>query len=683
MLNTLFSSKPLPGVLLLLLLYSCGQYQGSDFEPQLLRQLTAEGLVTYADTSSVLTRVRAMENPSQQVDSLLHFAEWVKNYDEDATLRYAQLAYYISTENNWNIPRGISANRLAWSKGKRAKYGEDVEDALVDAQISKRLLTKHKYPYWEVDVSNLLGYLYNRQGEQDSARFYFTRALELTPQLSLEQEVAQKNKAMILHNLATTYSSTDSIAEQAYYEESDRIFQDLDNWENRTRLWLDWATFYMDTKKQFQQADSLLNFCLTYGQANKDQDLLVRAYQRRGYLYRLKFNQSGHLTDFAIAVEQLKKSLTLPSDNAYRTYQLLGNVFQDSWAIDIDESHADSAIFYYKKAMLGAKEEGGIRVMESISEELAYLYSYSDGLHQDALGEAIGPFLNENYTGVVYTITNYAKTAYQRINQVEQRDLRVSAANKRQRQLMIGLTALLTVGVLFVIFLQRLQNHRLKAEMAALRAQINPHFISNSLNAIEHLVNKGEARKASKYLVHFSRLTRQILNGSANNIISLAQELKTLKHFLALEQLRFSDKLTFNIEYDPNIPTEDIATPALILQPYLENAILHGIKPKPEGGHINLWVRQEEKVLKFVIEDNGIGREAARKQKEASVLQQQKSMGMDITQQRLKSLGRVKGPALQIEDLYHDNGVAAGTRVTLRLPLKLLKNNYSTLKQNP
>ena len=140
MLNTLYPPKSLLGILLLLLLYSCGQYRGSDFEPQLLRQLTEEELKVYADTSLMLDRIKVMESPSQQVDSLLHFAEWVKNYDEEATLRYAQLAYDISTENNWNIPRGISANRLAWSKSNRIRYGEDTEGAMVDALISKRLL---------------------------------------------------------------------------------------------------------------------------------------------------------------------------------------------------------------------------------------------------------------------------------------------------------------------------------------------------------------------------------------------------------------------------------------------------------------------------------------------------------------------------------------------------------------
>ncbi|MGH1437136.1 MAG: histidine kinase [Lewinella sp.] len=674
MLNTLFSPKSLLGMLLLLLLYSCGQYRGSDFEPQLLRQLTAEELVAYADTSKVLTRVKAMKTPSQQVDSLLHFAEWVKNYDEDATLRYAQLAYDISTENNWNIPRGISANRLAWSKSKRVRYGEDAEGAMVDALISKRLLDGYKYPYWEEDISNLLGCLYIRKGNRDSARYYFSKALELNPKLLVKPEVAQKSRAMILHNLGSTFNGTDSLLQQHYYEQSDSLFQDLDNWENRTRLWLDWAIYYIDYPKMYQKADSLLNFCLAYGQANNDQNLLVNAHYLKGYLFQKQFNTSADTTHFNVAIQQLKKSLEFSQDESYRTYQMLGKVFQGSWAEDIDESHADSAIYYYKQALIGARKEGGIRTMANISEELAYLYSYNNGLHQDALGEKIGPFLDKSYKGAVYTITDNAKAAYQRINKVELRDLRVSAANKRKNQQLISIISLLFIAVFFVIFLQRLQNRRLKAEMMALRAQINPHFMSNSLNAIEHLVNKGEARKASKYLVHFSRLTRQILNGSANSIISLAQELKTLKHFLALEQLRFSDKLAFNIECDPNIPTDDIATPALILQPYIENAILHGIKPKPEGGHINISITKEDNILKFVIEDNGIGREAARKLKEASVLQPQKSMGMDITQQRLKSLGRVKGPALQIEDLHHRDGAAAGTRVTLRLPFKTLKN---------
>jgi len=667
MLNTLYPPKFLLGIFLLL--YGCGQYRGGDFEPQQVKELSERELVAYADTNKVFSRIEALTNPRQQVDSLLYFAEWIKNYDEDITLIYAQRAYDISTENNWDTQRGMSANRLAWSKGKRASYGEDVEDAMVDALISKRLLADKSGSYWEADNSNLLGYLFNRKGERDSARFYFSEALEMVQQLALEPMLVQKNRAMILNNLAITYSKVDPLLEEAYYQQSDSLFQDLENWENRSRLWLDWGVFYTQTGK-YEKADSLLSFCIAYGEANRDLEFLGRAYQKKAYLYGRKFEQQQQPEDFEMTRNLLRKSLELPQDRTfYRSYELLGSLFQNSWYYLDIESHADSAIHYFKLAMEGAQSEGAINVMQSISRNVAVMYDYNGGIHRDALGEDFESFVDRNYRGVVDTLTDRAKEAFLRINDVEQRDLTIRENNKRRDQLNIGLAILLIAAVLFVIFLLRLQNRRLKAEMSALRAQINPHFISNSLNAIEHLVNQGEARKASKYLVHFSRLTRQILNGAVDSIVSLQQELSTLKHFLVLEQLRFSDKLSFTIECEETLDKEQIAIPSLILQPYVENAIWHGIKPKPEGGYIQVKVKREENVLVCIIEDNGVGREAARIRKANSRLEQ-KSMGMDITQQRLRALGRVKGPALQIEDLKNTEGQAIGTRVVLRLPLK-------------
>ncbi|WP_367392402.1 histidine kinase [Lewinella sp. LCG006] len=668
MLKTLFSSKPFLGILLLLLLYSCGQYRGGDFEPQRLRQLTEKELKAYADTSTVLHRIMAMESPSQQVDSLLHFAEWVKNYDEEATLFYAQLAYDISTENNWNIQRGISANRLAWSKGKRAQFGEDIEDAMVDALISKRLLANQEGSYWEADINNLLGYLYIRQGEQDSARVYLLKALEMVDQLALDPALVKKNHAMILNNLAITCSWADSLQEAAYYQQSDSLFQELGNWENRTRLWLDWGVFYTHLG-QYAKADTLLSFCVDYGERNNDLRLLVKAYQKKAYLYIKKFAKDQSTEYFNQARNLLQKSLTLPDDNTYRSYDLLGTLFQHSWySLDI-ENHADSSIHYFSLAMERAQREGAIGVMNNICANISTMYDYGDGIHHAALKESYSEFVNKHYQGVVDTLTANAKAAYQRINKVEQRDLTIQENIKQRNQRNIGLAILLLVGILFILFLQRLQNRRLRAEMSAFRAQINPHFISNSLNAIEHLVNQGERRQASKYLVHFSRLTRQILNSAVDSIVSLEQELKTLKHFLMLEQLRFSDKLSFSIECEETLDKSTIAIPAMILQPYVENAIWHGIKPKEEGGTISILITKEQNVLVCIIEDNGIGREAAQLRKVNAHLQQ-KSRGMDITRQRLKALGSVKGPALQIEDKKDHQGHACGTKITLRLPLK-------------
>lgn len=208
--------------------------------------------------------------------------------------------------------------------------------------------------------------------------------------------------------------------------------------------------------------------------------------------------------------------------------------------------------------------------------------------------------------------------------------------------------------------------------MEALRAQINPHFMSNSLNAIENLINQDKKQEAAKYLIHFSRLSRQILQRSRSPNVSLKEELRTLKHFLELEKLRFQDKLNYEIVVDDKLNTELVEVPALLLQPYVENAIWHGIKPKAEPSHLRIELRREDKYLLGIVEDDGIGRERSRELKAQSVLQQ-KSMGMEITEERIQGMGKVKGTQVEVIDLRNDSGEPAGTRVQIRLPLRYVK----------
>lgn len=657
-----------------LLFQSCNHFDSHSFHPERIEAQPEHLLREYADTSRTLPRLAAMP-ARQQVDSFLYFAEWLKNYDEDISLVYAQQAYDIATEKNWNFPRAASAYRIAVLKGRKARFGEDIEDAMVDARISKRLLAPYENVYWQFDINNLMGFLFRKASQMDSARLYFEKALNAVDGLPTQEEVIYRNKAMILHNLGNTYFRQDSLKTTYYFSQSDSLFQLLGDRGLRARLWLDWGIFHQ-LHNAFPKADSFLNLCLDYGKRHEDVNLLALAYQEKGFLDSRKFKYYEKPEDFACGLQNLKECLNYAHDNDYRTYEILGNIFQDSWRVDIDESHADSAIMYYKLAMEEARKEGVIQKMKALSANISALYGYAGGLHQPALGEKLETFLDRNYGGVVDTITGNTKSAYQRINAVEQRDIKVNAANKRRGQLFISLAVLLVAALVFLFALQRQQNRRLKAEMEALRAQINPHFISNSLNAIENLVNMGHAEAASKYLVHFSRLSRQILNGSRSATTSLASELKTLEHFLALEQLRFRDKLAYDIQVSPEVDAEQAIVPAMILQPYVENAIWHGIKPKAEGGHVWISIEKEGKVLVCSIEDDGVGREKSRAMREASVLKH-KSMGMQITEERLKSIGRIKGSHILIQDLEDESGQAAGTRVVLRLPYRLRKTQQS------
>lgn len=653
---------------------SCNGYHLEDYNPDRFPSISKSHLAEISDTSATKERL-SQYSAGQQVDSLLYFAEWQRNKNDEIAIRYAQMAYDIATEKNWNFPRAISAYRIASLRGYKAQYGEDIEIAMVDAKIAERLFKDYDRPDWNLRLLGLLGHLYYRMDSSQIAEAYFKEGLLQMEEIdNWDQKLKDQQKAFLTHDLVLLHPAKDTHVVHNMFAEADSLFKSAQNQKHRARLWLDWASYYV-YYGDYPDADSLYNLCLNYGQLSgeEDQDLLQLAFRGKGYLYRTKFTETNDSSDFKLALSNLNQCVQISNQNDYRAYELIGNLYQDSW-YDLDvEPHADSAIIYYKTALTKAKEAGAIKRLKWLGKNIVQLCEYDDGKHKPALGEPIYTFLYDNYSAITDTITNHSKLAFKRINKVEQRDIQVQAARKRQNQFYLAVAILSIASLIFLLIVQGQKNRRIQAEMDALRAQINPHFISNSLNAIESLVNFGDTKAAAKYLVHFSRLSRQILNGSRASMISLAEELKTLKHFLALEQLRFRDKLTFDIQIIDEIPANVIQVPAMILQPYAENAIWHGIKPKPEGGHVQVNIRKIDKMLVCIVEDNGIGREKSRAMRKASVLKH-KSMGMQITEERLKNLGKIKGSHIDIIDLKNENGEAEGTKVIIRFPYQIKKS---------
>lgn len=207
-------------------------------------------------------------------------------------------------------------------------------------------------------------------------------------------------------------------------------------------------------------------------------------------------------------------------------------------------------------------------------------------------------------------------------------------------------------------------------EMQALRAQMNPHFIFNSLNSINRFIMKNESESASAYLSKFSKLIRLILNRSTAELVTLESELDTLSLYLELESLRFSGRFTFAIQVDPAIESAYTEIPPMLIQPYVENAIWHGLMQKEAGGHILIRIQQQGKQLVCTVEDNGVGRQRAAELKSKSATHT-KSRGMQITVDRLKLSQTLYGqqPTVTIHDLVDALGEPAGTRVVLTIPL--------------
>jgi sensor histidine kinase YesM len=207
------------------------------------------------------------------------------------------------------------------------------------------------------------------------------------------------------------------------------------------------------------------------------------------------------------------------------------------------------------------------------------------------------------------------------------------------------------------------------SKVSALRAQINPHFIYNCLNALNKFLLNNENDAANYYLIKFSKLIRNALNFSKNDLITLEEELDYCRKYIELEELRFRESFQYNFHIDPSIDLKNIQIPPLIIQPYLENAIHHGLHYKKDDRRLDLSVIQENKNLNIIIKDNGIGRIASTKMQEKNLIKD-KSYGMNITKERMEILNILSKSTkidVTIVDLYDDVGIGVGTEVRITL----------------
>jgi tetratricopeptide (TPR) repeat protein len=227
---------------------------------------------------------------------------------------------------------------------------------------------------------------------------------------------------------------------------------------------------------------------------------------------------------------------------------------------------------------------------------------------------------------------------------------------------------------------QRLESERTKSElqqkaseleMQALRAQMNPHFVFNSLSSINRFILQNNRNQASEYLTKFSKLIRLILQNSQASLIPLESELESLELYLELEAVRFEHHFTYKIIVNDQLYLTGLKVPPLVIQPYAENAIWHGLMHKEDKGTLTIELFEETEMLCCKITDDGIGRKMAQQQKSKSA-NTHKSMGMRITAERISLLQRQTNlmTSITINDLVFPDGNAGGTEVFLKLPLQ-------------
>lgn len=202
-------------------------------------------------------------------------------------------------------------------------------------------------------------------------------------------------------------------------------------------------------------------------------------------------------------------------------------------------------------------------------------------------------------------------------------------------------------------------------EMAALKAQMNPHFIFNCINSIDAFIHSNDKYNATLYLNKFAKLLRNILDSSKQNTVAFSKDVETLKLYIELEELRHENKFKTSIRIDDELLVNDYKVPPLIIQPFVENAILHGLKNREDNeGILQVEIKKRADKIEYTIKDNGIGRKAA------GLIAQNKgsSYGMQMSFDRIKLFNREEDPSVQVTDLYDDD-MPLGTEVKVFLNL--------------
>lgn len=246
--------------------------------------------------------------------------------------------------------------------------------------------------------------------------------------------------------------------------------------------------------------------------------------------------------------------------------------------------------------------------------------------------------------------------------------------------LLMGLGLVVITSVFFIILIRQQQTkkrvvekaeaiHKMaELELQSLRSQLNPHFMFNSLNSIQELILMEENDKSHSYLARFSKLLRMLLENAEKPFIPLQKELDFLQLYLGLENLRVPD-LQYSVSTDPNVNTEETLIPNMILQPYIENAIWHGLSHKSEDKQLQIRIFRENGSVNYEIEDNGVGRKKAAELK-GLFRQKHNSRGMELLSKRFKLLNKGYSSEIttQITDVIKNHEVA-GTLVTINVPV--------------
>ena len=387
------------------------------------------------------------------------------------------------------------------------------------------------------------------------------------------------------------------------------------------------------------------------------------------------------------ALEYLKKGLHLNQELGDRMQVAISHNTIGETYMDIEEY--EKAREHLQNGLETAQEIGTLFQIEKASRLLSELYEktgqYNTALaHFKTAAAYRDSIINEKNINHLATQEAILKSERQRERIAELNEQNQAQESMLDRQRFILITVLILVitisfAIIMLVRQSQLRNRykSIRHQQRLLRSQMNPHFIFNALSAIQVYILEHDIEKSSRFLTDFARLMRQVLRSSAHDYISLKEEIQILEYYLELQRLRFSEDFEYSLHVDETLNTANIMVPPMLTQPFIENAIEHGIRPLGNDGEIQVRFQHKKGRIVVEVEDNGIGVEASKEASEKG--KGHESMAIKITRERLDMLKRDSGGRtdLYIMDKKHANPFSSGTMVRIIFPVVEVNNQKS------
>lgn len=693
--------RPFLAVLLCLLaswtlvaLQSCNSLTNKTLEAE-IKQVDAhffEVMPQYTDPDAVISRLREARSRTESLRLLLLLGEKFINLDAQVALEYAEEAYRMAGYYKDEFLSAQAQYWMALAKTHLFYFREVSSSALKDVQIAKGKFDLNNEGFWEANALILEAQIYFKMNPDSAEELsqILNEASRIVRQENLDEEVRAKLTSEVLHLQGEAHlQQGDSSKAIDAFVEAEKLLKKLDHQEGLGRISYSIGRFW-EGKQNYPRAEAYYQKGLLISEDTQNHDLKQSCLQAIGNLYLRKiknhYQTSGNSAEAALYRDSLmflalKKYKDQGSLNPlYRkwAYKNLAQGFiYGNYYVERNK-YLDSAYFYYARSFELAEKEQDLSTLVSILENVNRYHAYDEHRvaiekyfksHRDMghLMKAVDELRSDLMAKVANSAKDLEDFKFEFINR--------KTKEKHLRTIFIAGGIILLMLALVVISYLSAQNQKLQSRISVLGAQMNPHFTANTINAIEGLILKDEKAKASDALITFARLSRSMLYGAVDGEISLEEELKMLEAYTDLMKLRYGEKLQTRILVEEGLNPGLVQVPAMMIQPFVENAIIHGINPKESGvGQVLVNLKKEGKKLKIYVDDNGIGRKQARKNNDNS-LKGERSLGMEITKSRIQAISNMAEAKLEVKDKEGEAGEAQGTTVVITLPLKKIDEN--------